>query len=58
MIEFFILTLSAVLFLSAAVRSLKLPLLGTDYGNRLFRTIGVNLLIVIVLELHLGIKRR
>jgi len=52
------LTLSAVLFLSAAVRSLKLALLGTDYSDRLFATIGVNLLAAIALAIFLGTKRR
>jgi hypothetical protein len=57
-IEFSILTLSAVLFLSAAVRSLKLILLGVDYSDRLFTTIGVNIFIAIALGLYLGIKHR
>jgi peptidoglycan/LPS O-acetylase OafA/YrhL len=57
-IEFSILTLSAVLLLSAAVRSLKLILLGADYSDRLFTTIGVNIFIAIALGLYLGIKRR
>jgi hypothetical protein len=57
-IEFLVLTLSAVLFLSAAIRSLKLILLGIDYSNRLFTTIEVNILVDIVLGLYLAIKRR
>jgi hypothetical protein len=57
-IELSILTLSAVLFLSAAVRSLKLIFLGSDYSNRLFASIGVNMLLALVLGIYLGVKRR
>jgi hypothetical protein len=57
-IEFSILTLSAVLFLSAAVRGLKLILLGNDYSDRLFATIGINLLMALALGIYLGVKRR
>ena len=38
-VQFSILTLSAVLYDSAAIRSLKLTLLGSDYSHRLFTTI-------------------
>ncbi len=57
-IEYAFSTLSAVLFLSAAVRSLKLALLGTDYSDRLFATIGINLLAAITLSIYLGTKGR
>jgi hypothetical protein len=57
-IEFSILTLSAVLFLSVAVRGLKLIFLGNDYSNRLFTTIGVNMLVALVLGIYLAVKRR
>jgi hypothetical protein len=57
-IEFSILTISAVLFLSAAVRGVKMILLGSDYSNRLFTTIGVNLLVALVLGIYLGVKHR
>jgi hypothetical protein len=56
--ELSILTLSAILFLSALIRSLKLFLLGTDYSNRLFITIEVNMVAALVLGVYLGIKRR
>jgi hypothetical protein len=57
-IEFSILTLSAALFVSAAVRGLKLILLGNDYSTRLFTTIGINLLMALALGIYLGVKRR
>ena len=57
-IEFSILSLSAVLFLAAAIRTLKLTLLGGDYSNRLYTTIGFNMLVAVTLGLYLGIKRR
>jgi hypothetical protein len=57
-IEFSILTLDAVLLFSATVRSLKLTLLGIDYSNRFFTTIGVNMLAALVLCIYLGVKRR
>src|ERR1700730_1482729 len=57
-VQFSILTLSAVFFVSAAVRNLKLTLLGSDYSHRLFTTIAFNLLVAIVLGLYLGVKHR
>lgn len=57
-IEYSVLSLSLVLFLSAAVRSLKLTLLGSDYSHRLFTTIEVNIVIAIILGLYLGVRRR
>jgi hypothetical protein len=57
-IEFSVLTLSAALYLSADIRSLKLTLLGSDYSHRLFTTVVVNILVAIILGIHLGIKRR
>ncbi|PYU24963.1 MAG: hypothetical protein DMG32_12875 [Acidobacteria bacterium] len=57
-IELLVLTLSALLFLSGAVRSLKLILLGLDYSHRLFTTIGVNILVATVLGLYFAIRRR
>ena len=57
-IEFSILTLSAFLFLSAGIRSLKLTVLGSDYSHRLFTTIAVNILVAIALGLYLGIRSR
>ena len=57
-VEFSILTLSAILLNSTAIRSVQLVLLGTDYSSRLSTTIGVNMLVTIVLGIYLGIKRR
>lgn len=57
-IAFSLLTLSAFLFLSAAIRNVKLVLLGGDYSNRLFATIGINILLAIILAIYVGIKRR
>jgi len=56
-VEFSVLTVSAALLLAAAVRSLKLTLLGSDYSHRLFTTIYINVLVTIALGLYLGIKR-
>jgi len=57
-VEFSILSLSAVLFLSGAIRSLKPTLWGRDYSHRVFTTIVFNLLVATVLGLYLAVKRR
>ena len=57
-IELSILTLSAVLLLTAFVRNLKLTFLGGDYSDRLYTTIGANLLVALGLGFYLAIKRR
>jgi hypothetical protein len=57
-VEFSILSLSALLFVSAAIRNVKLTLLGSDYSDRLFTTIGVNILVAIIIGVYLGVKRR
>jgi hypothetical protein len=57
-IELSILTLSAVLYLAADVRTLKLTLLGGDYSNRLFIAIGINMLVAIALGGYIGSKGR
>jgi hypothetical protein len=57
-IELSILTFSAVLVLTAFVRSLKLTFLGGDYSDRLYTTIGVNLFVAVGLGFYLGIKGR
>jgi hypothetical protein len=57
-VEFSILTLSAILLDLAAIRSVRLVLLGKDYSSRVYGTIEVNLLVAIVLCIYLGIKRR
>jgi hypothetical protein len=56
--ELSVLTLSAVLLNVAAIRVVKLTLLGADYSSRLYTTIAVNLIIAIILAITLGIKRR
>jgi len=57
-IEFSILTLSAVLFVSSTIRSLKGILLGMDYSHRLFATIEFNIVLAIALAVYLGIRSR
>jgi hypothetical protein len=57
-IELSILTLSVVLYIAAFIRPLKIAFLGADYSNRLYSTIGVNMLVAILLGLYLGIKRK
>jgi hypothetical protein len=57
-ISIVVLSFSAVLILSAGVRYLKFILLGEDYSNRLYTTIGVNMLVAIILALYLAITRR
>lgn len=57
-IEFSALTLSAVLFCSAMIHSAKVVLLGRDYSNRLYGTIGTNLLVVVILGFYLGFTGR
>lgn len=57
-IELSLLSLSAVLFLSAPIRSLKPIVLGTDYSHRLFATIEVNFFVAVALGFYLAIRRR
>jgi hypothetical protein len=57
-IELSVLTLSDFLLNVAAIRPVKLALLGPDYSDRLYTTIEVNLIIAIALGIILGIKRR
>jgi hypothetical protein len=57
-IELSILTLSAVLFFGAYVRSAELILFGADYSNRLFITIVANMLVSIALGGYVGSKGR
>ena len=56
--EFSILTLSAVLFVAAGIRPMKLALLGTDYSNRLYITIGINLVLDAALGFYMAMKGR
>jgi len=51
-------TLSAVLLLLAVVRDLKLWFLGPDYSNRLYVTIGFNLLLAVVAAVYFGLRKR
>jgi hypothetical protein len=49
---------SAVLLVSSASRTVKLALLGPDYSNRLFISIGLNLATAIILGFISTIRRR
>jgi hypothetical protein len=51
-------TLSAVLLLLAVVRDLKWSLLGPDYSDRLYVTIGVNMLLAVVATVYFGVRKR
>jgi len=51
-------TVSALLLLLAAIRDLKVLLLGPDYTNRLYITIEVNLLVAIVATIYFGVKQK
>jgi uncharacterized membrane protein (UPF0136 family) len=45
-------TLSAVLLAAAAVRSLKVSLLGSDHSDRLYITIGANMLLAVAAAIY------
>jgi hypothetical protein len=49
---------SGVVLLSATVRDVKWVLLGGDYTNRLYVTIGLNMLLSILGGLYLAVTRR
>jgi hypothetical protein len=49
---------SSVVLLSATMRDVKWVLLGADYTNRLYVTIGLNLLLSILCGLYLAVTRR
>src|SRR6516225_3609664 len=51
-------TLSALLLLLAAVRDLKVWLLGPDYSHRLYVTIELNLLLAVVAAVYLTARKR
>jgi hypothetical protein len=51
-------TISAALVVVAGIRNLKLLLLGSDYSQRLFVTIDVNLALAIVAAIYFGMKKR
>jgi hypothetical protein len=51
-------TFSALLLLSTLFGNLKLWLLGSDYGHRLYVTIEVNMLLAMVAAIYFGMKKR
>ena len=55
---FVLLLLSGILLLSATVRDIKWVLLGGDYTNRLYVTIGVNMVLSALCGLYLVFTRR
>jgi hypothetical protein len=55
---FVLLLVSGILLLSATMRDIKWVLLGADYTNRLYVTIGLNMLLASVCGLYLAFTRR
>lgn len=55
---FVLLLVSGILLLSATVRDIKWILLGGDYTNRLYVTIGLNMALAAVCGLYLAFTRR
>ncbi len=55
---FVLLLVSGILLLSATVRDIRWVLLGGDYTNRLYVTIGVNMLISALCGFYLAFTRR
>jgi hypothetical protein len=55
---FVLLLLSGILLLSSTVRDIKWVLLGGDYTNRLYVTIGLNMVISTMCGLYLVFTRR
>ncbi len=53
-----LLFVSGILLLSATVRDVRWVLLGGDYTNRLYVTIGMNMLIAALCGLYLALTRR
>ena len=53
-----LLLVSGILLLSATVRDIRWVLLGADYTNRLYVTIGLNMLLAAVCGLYLAFTRR
>jgi hypothetical protein len=58
LIDLTFLTVSSILLVSSVNHSVKWLLLGPDYSNRLFVTIGLNLLVAAGIGIHMAIKRR
>src|ERR1700733_15205932 len=56
--EYSILTFTTVLLLSCAIRSAKETFLDNGLSDHLYTIIGVNLLGVVILGVHLGMKGR
>ncbi len=52
-----LLTLDGLLLLSATARSMKSWLLGADYSHRLFTTVEINLVLVLLLAGYLAFKK-
>jgi preprotein translocase subunit SecF len=57
-ITLIILTISSLLLISSSNRTAKWIVLGPDYSNRLFTTIGLNLLLAVGIGIYMVIKRR
>jgi hypothetical protein len=55
---FVLLLVSGILLLLATVRDIKWVLLGGDYTNRLYITIGLNMLLAAACGLYLAFTRR
>jgi len=55
---FVLLLVSGILLLSATVRDIRWVLLGADYTNRLYVTIGLNVFLAAVCGLYLAFTRR
>ena len=55
---FVLLLVSGILLLSATMRDIRWVLLGADYTNRLYVTIGLNMLLAAVCGLYLAFTRR
>jgi len=53
-----LLLVSGILLLSATVRDVKWVMLGGDYTNRLYVTIGLNMLLSAMCGLYLAVTRR
>lgn len=51
-------TLSSFLLLSAVLRELKVWLLGSDYSQRLYTAIEMNVLLAIIAAIYFGITKR
>jgi len=57
-ITYVLLTISAFLLLAAFAHPVKVMLLGPDYDDRLYFSIGLNILTAIAIAIYLAITRR